>query len=242
MLERLPNWRNTDPQAIATPADMAQGIKSHRRLSSIDFEQAVTLPITDRELGFFYVSNQDLQKQGAPTWTPHPEHPADRPGAMEHGSIVLRYIDTQGNRVEKVLDLDNGRRFTTSTYDAHGQLIQQETRTPTQTLSAANHYTPAYRVETSNAAGEVISSRELAAGPLYPNPDTAIYREALGDLQEKYALLLKSDRSKTIEDVNKDIDTQQINAQQLYLPKDHPLYCEPSQYKETLKPQEQPKQ
>ena len=240
MLERLPNWRNTDPQAIATPADMAQGIKSHRRLSSIDFEQAVTLPITDRELSFFYASNQDLQKQGAPTWTPHPEHPADRPGAMEHGSIALRYIDAQGNRVEKVLDLDNGRRFTASTYDAHGQLIQQETRTPTQALSAANHYTPAYRVETSNAAGEVISSRELAAGPLYPNPDTAIYREALGDLNAKYEALLRGDNAEIIEQVRQDLRNQQIQSQQLYLSPNHPLYREPPQYKETLRQQRQP--
>lgn len=228
MLGQLPRWRNIDPDAVASPIGSFRGLGNHFKLQKTDFEHMTTLPLSDREQSFFHEDLNSLREHGAATWQPNPQYPADQAGAMEHGKIVLNYTNQQGHTVNKVLDLDDNRRFTTTVHDAQGQLLERETRTPTGAFEASNLYTPSYAIEKTDAQGKVLASSTLAAGTSgYPNPDSPIFKEALTDLKEKYGVLLQSDNVRVIEKVDSDLNAQQIQSQQLYLDPSHPLYRAP---------------
>ena len=239
MLGQLPRWRDLDADAIVSPPQMFKAMGYSQQVLGTNYEQFVTQPMTDRERGWFHPNLQSLQDHGPSVWEPHPNHPADQPGAMEHGRFVLQYTDAQGRAVDKVLDMDNNRRFTITVRDPHTQqVLEQETFTPTGPLVKDNHYTPTYRVEKTNAHGQVIASHNLPAGKSdYPSADTAMYREAKQVLGMRFENLRKNDDKGTIGKVQKDMDTQAIQSQQLYLRKDHPLHREPQRYTPPQLPQ-----
>jgi hypothetical protein len=203
-------------------------------LKKTEFERFSTLPLTDRERDFFHPSIDSIKQHGAPVWEPNPNYPANQAGAMDHGRFKLGYTDEQGHHVEKVLDLDQGRRFTATTSDrVTGQTLSTETRTPTGPLVAQNYFTPSYAVETRDGQGHVVSQSSLPEGKNdHPRVDgSPLYQEALRDLEAKY-LEIKNrpepERRAVIDDVVADIDAQRMQAQQHYLAKDHPLHVTPT--------------
>ncbi len=243
MLGELPALRDKGGGVDFNPVSSIGHAIGATGLKNTDFEKFSTLPLSDRERDFFHPSMESLRKYGAPVWEPNPNHPANQLGAMEHGRFKLSYTDEQGRQVEKVLDMDQGRRFTTTvTNPANGQLLEKETRTPTSPLVKENYYTPSYVVEKTDAQGR-ISQTTLAAGRSdYPSVEnSALYKESQGNLKERHQEL-KSDpkRSTVIDTVKEDIDAQRTQAQQNYLSKDHPLYLDvkPQPQKAKLPPQE----
>jgi hypothetical protein len=128
------------------------------------------------------------------------------------------------------MDLDQGRRFTTTTSDpATGQTLSTETRTPTGPLIAQNYFTPSYAVETRDGQGQVVSQSTLPEGKNdHPRvDDSPLYQEALRDLKSKFQEIeddLRPERQAIIRVVEVDINAQRDQAQQHYLAKDHPLH------------------
>lgn len=240
-LDQHPRWRDIDPSSMGLPIGSFRALKNHFKLKKNDFEHMATLPLSDREQSFFHEDLNSLRQHGAATWQPNPQYPADQAGAMEHGKIVLNYTNQKGYTINKVLDLDDNRRFTTTVHDAQGQLLERETRTPTGAFEASNLYTPSYAIEKTDAQGKVLASSTLAAGTSnYPNPDSPIFKEALTDLKEKYGVLLQSDNVRVIEKVDSDLNAQKIQSQQLYLDPSHPLYRAPKLHREVEQEPEQP--
>lgn len=230
MLAEMPALRDKGGGVDFNPLSMGGHAMGALGLKKTAFEQFVTLPLSDRERDFFHNSIDSIKQRGAPVWEPHPDHPANQAGAMAHGRFKLGYTDEQGHRVEKVLDLDQGRRFTTTTSDpATGQALSTETRTPTGPLIAQNYFTPSYAVETRDGQGQVVSQSSLPEGKNdHPRVDgSPLYQEALRDLEGKYREIKndpKPERQATIREVEIDIDAQRDQAQQHYLAKDHPLH------------------
>ena len=230
VLGEMPALRDKGGGVDFNPISMVGHAVGASGLKKTEFERFATLPLSDRERDFFHPSIASIKHHGAPVWEPHPDHPANQAGAMAHGRFKLGYTDEQGRSVEKVLDLDQGRRFTTTTSDlATGQTLSTETRTPTGPLIAQNYFTPSYAVEMRDGQGQVVSQSKLSEGKNdHPSVDgSPLYQEALRDLEAKYREIKndpKPEWQATIREVEVDIDAQRIQAQQHYLAKDHPLH------------------
>jgi hypothetical protein len=230
LLGEMPALRDKGGGVDFHPLSMGGHAVGAVGLKKTEFERFVTLPLSDRERDFFHPSIDSIKQHGAPVWEPHPDHPANQAGAMAHGRFKLGYTDAQGHRVEKVLDLDQGRRFTTTTSDpATGQTLSTETRTPTRPLIAQNYFTPSYAVETRDGQGQVVSQSTLPEGKNdHPRvDDSPLYQEALRDLKSKFEEIeddQKPERQAIIRVVEVDINAQRDQAQQHYLAKDHPLH------------------
>lgn len=232
MLGEMPALRDKGGRVDFDPLSMVGHAMGASGLKKTEFEQFATLPLSDRERDFFHPSIGSVKQHGAPVWEPHPDHPADQANAMEHGRFRLAYADAQGNRIEKVLDLDEGRRFSTTTSDpVTGQTLSIETKTPTGPLVAQNYFTPSYAVETRNGQGELLAQRTLPEGKNdHPRVDgSPLYQEALRDLEGKFQAIAndpKPERKAVIREVEADIEVQRTQAQQHYLAKDHPLHLD----------------
>lgn len=248
MLGEMPALRDKGGRVDFDPLSMVGQAMGASGLKKTEFEQFATLPLSDRERDFFHPSIDSIKQHGAPVWEPHPDHPANQAGAMAHGRFRLAYADAQGHRIEKVLDLDQGRRFSTTTSDpVTGQTLSIETKTPTGPLVAQNYFTPSYAVETRNGQGELLAQSTLPEGKNdHPRVDSSpLYQEALRDLEMKYREIenaLKPDRRSVLDDVKVDIKAQHIQAQQNYLAKDHPLHLDvvPHPHGKPAKPVEAP--
>lgn len=230
MRGEMPALRDKGGGVDFNPLSMGGHAMGAVGLRKTAFEQFVTLPLSDRERDFFHASIDSIRQHGAPVWEPHPDHPAGQAGAMAHGRFRLGYTDAQGHAVEKVLDLDQGRRFTTTTRDpATGQALSIETRTPTGPLVAQNYFTPSYAVETRGGQGQLVAQSTLPEGKSdHPRVDgSALYREALRDLEGRYREIRNDPddkRTSVILKVEEDIKAQHHQAQQHYLAKGHPLH------------------
>ncbi|MGJ7541991.1 hypothetical protein [Variovorax sp. LT1R16] len=230
MLGEMPALRDKGGRVDFDPLSMVGHAMGASGLKKTEFEQFATLPLSDRERDFFHPSIDSIKQHGAPVWEPHPDHPANQAGAMAHGRFRLGYTDAQGHRIEKVLDLDQGRRFSTTTSDpATGQTLSTETKMPTGPLIAQNYFTPSYAIEARDGQGQLVSQSKLPEGKNdHPSVDgSPLYREALRDLEVKYREIRNDPddkRTSVIIKVEEDIKAQHQQAQQHYLAKDHPLY------------------
>lgn len=236
MLAELPALRDKGGGVDFNPISIAGHAVGALSLKNTEFEQFATLPLSDRERDFFHSSIGSLKQHGAPVWEPHPDHPADQAGAMAHGRFKLSYTDAQGQKVDKVLDLDQGRRFTTTMSDpATGQTLGTETRTPTGPLVAQNYFTPSYAVEARDGQGKVVAQSTLPEGKNdHPSVESsALYREALQDLKARYDSIKESPKAELqnmIIEVETDIEAQHDQARRHYLAKDHPLHVTPASH------------
>lgn len=207
------------------PGAIARGVA----LINTDMEKLTTLPISEREMGFF---NQHLKHLGnlegmtpypqnrnnsepprwdtlvVPKWTPNPDYPINQPGAQNHGQYVWQgKLDDK--QVSMVLDMDNGRTFTHQTTDSRGNVVEK-VYAPTSELTRDNFFTPSYDV-TTTLNGEQIAQSELKAGPTYTPPSQYQGRLYTDSVEQMRRLAETPEVQTVLHDVALNIEHQRLN-------------------------------
>lgn len=242
--EDLPALRAISPDIDSIPilGALKQGISADG-LRRTSFEELTTLPLSEREMGFFNSHLTTLNNlegmratpvsQGnydppsipgmehkpdvlvVPRWEPNPAFPAEQPGAQNHGRFIWEGT-LDGKTVSMVLDLDDDRKFTQISTDRNNN---QETtvyqRHPESEWTQNNYFTPSYHhtVITTAPDGHQLSS---TADILPAGPTYPHPASFQGKLADQYNQALDAAASNPQVRDQMSAVAQNMDAQRLY--------------------------